>query len=588
MSRIHRMSPEQLKMAEELLFSERRVSGFAKEMFLGRFAADLALPWGGPPDDEAPRLEALIHELRAFLKYRLDPDRIDREAEIPREVILGLGEIGVLGMTVPVEFGGGGYSVHAYVRVMQEIAARCGSTGVFVNAHQSIGLRTLLIYGNAEQKSRLLPDLCAGRKIAAFALTEPEAGSDVANVQTRAVYDAATDEYVINGQKRWITNGGIADCLTVMAKTEVETANGKEWKISAFLVEAPCQGLVIIDKRMEKTGIRGTWTAKMEFHDLRVPAKNLLGKKGAGLSIPLNVLNFGRITFGACCTGAARYCLQQALEHARSRVQFGRPLGGFGMIKAKIARIAAKLQAMEAATQLCATLFDRGHDVMLESAMVKVYTSEALWDIVNETIQIHGGKAFFCDQPFERMMRDARLNSIGEGANEVLRNFVGLVGVRDLALQLQALHHEATHFALGKLFAHGARVAAEMVAVPSLPLNIPGMDERIARFAQKFQRLHWEAAKTLARHKEDIVEEQLAVDRLAAMAISLYTGLAVLCRLDARFREGLMEADELHGERLAVIHYLDLATLEFDRAASDLQHSDDDQVYALADWLSGV
>ena len=241
----------------------------------------------------------------------------------------------------------------------------------------------------------------------------------------------------MNGSKRYITNGAIADVLTVMARTP--DPRGGDSKVTAFLVTPDMPGFEVVEARMPKCGIRGTATARLAFHDMPVPATNILGPLGKGLKVALTVLDFGRTTFGASCTGAAKVCLAAATRHAASRRQFGRPLADLELIKKKIAYLAATAYAMEATTYQTAALIDRGaEDYMLETAILKVFSTEVLWQGVYETLQVFGGQGYFSNEPYERMMRDARINTIGEGANEVLKAFIALVGMRDIGEGLKA------------------------------------------------------------------------------------------------------------------------------------------------------
>src|SRR5581483_4504389 len=404
---------QQKQQAEELLFSGPQGMGFAKGLFFGRYTGALLNPYPQIRLDERSRVNKKVDELIQYAEEHIDAAAIDRNAEIPADVVAGLGRLGILGATAPVEYGGLGLSQQANCRLMEVIGGHDAAVGVFVNAHHSIGIRALLLFGTEEQKRRWLPPLTSGEQLAAFALTEPEAGSDAANVQTTATPTPDGKTYVLNGTKRWITNGGIAQVLTVMARTPGAGA-GKKKEITAFLVTPDMPGFEVVEKRMEKVGIRGTATGRLAFHDMPVPAENILGKLGRGLPIALTVLNFGRTTFGACCTGAAKTCLQAAATHAKRRVQFQQPIAEFELVKKKIAYMAAHAFAMEATTAQCASFIDRGlEDYKLETAMIKVWSTEALWNIVNDCIQIFGGKAFFTDEPYERMMRDARLNQIG-------------------------------------------------------------------------------------------------------------------------------------------------------------------------------
>ena len=263
-------------------------------------------------------------------------------------MIDGLARVGVLGMTAPKEYGGRGFSQRAYCKILEEIGARCASTSVFTNAHHSIGIRALLLFGTREQKQKWLPPLVTGEQLAAFALTEKEAGSDAANVQTRAEPSADGTHYILNGEKRYITNAAIAQVLTVMARTPVPGSD--KTAITAFLVTPDMPGFEMLEPRMEKVGIRGTATGRFAMRDMAVPKENILGPLGKGLKVALTVLDFGRTTFGACCTGAAKTCLRLAVEHANTRRQFKKTLGDFDLVKKKIGRMAADLYAMEAMT----------------------------------------------------------------------------------------------------------------------------------------------------------------------------------------------------------------------------------------------
>ena len=267
------------------------------------------------PDLEAdPRAGRAVADLAAFCQQEIDPVAIDRQAEIPDSVVRGLGWLGVLGACMPKEFGGGGFSQVAYCRMIEVLGGHCGSTALFVNAHHSIGPRALVLFGTPAQQAKYLPKLSSGRMDQRFALTEPQAGSDAANVQTTATPTPDGKGYLLNGEKRWITNGGIAQVLTVMARTPVP--GSEQTKITAFVVTPDMPGFEVLEARMPKCGVRGTATARLAFRDMFVPRENVLGQLGKGLRVALTVLDFGRTTFGASCTGAAKFCLERATRHA--------------------------------------------------------------------------------------------------------------------------------------------------------------------------------------------------------------------------------------------------------------------------------
>lgn len=536
---------KQVRQAEELLFSGPQRLGVGKGLFWGRFVADWAFPYP-TLGAEAPAVESARAELRAFCDEHLDPGEIDRQADIPGAVIAGLGRLGVLGMTAPEAIGGRGFSQGAYCKILEELGSRCSSTSIFVNAHHSIGMRALLLFGTDEQRRRWLPGLIRGDTLAAFALTEPEAGSDAANVQTTATPVDGGSRFLLNGQKRYITNGGIANVLTVMARTPVPGREGTA--VTAFLVTPDMPGFRVVEPRAEKLGIRGTATGKLAFDDMPVPIQNILGPPGKGLKVALTVLDFGRTTFGACCIGAAKTCLRLATEHANRRRQFGRTLGEFELIRSKVARMAAWTYAMEAMTTVTAGLIDRGlDDYMLETAMLKVYSTEALWTIVNDTFQLHGGAAYFTDRPLERMLRDARINQIGEGANEVLTSFIAMVGIRGPAEQLRdAYEAVVTHRRFGGLPRLIGRQAVARLTTPTVPVRSASLTPHAREVGRLVRRFALTVQRMIIRHREEILERQLVHERVARAAMELYAMACVLSRRDAEL-SGILPPDPMPG-----------------------------------------
>ncbi|HEV3167126.1 MAG TPA: acyl-CoA dehydrogenase family protein [Isosphaeraceae bacterium] len=570
----------QIRQAEELLFSGPQRSGFAKALFWGRFAGDVMFPYPELPEAERAKVEEAVAEVSRFAETQIDPAAIDRNAEIPRSVIEGLGKLGVLGMTAPVECGGRAFSQSGNCRIMEVIGGRCSATGVFVNAHHSIGIRALILFGTEEQKAKWLPPLASGAKLAAFALTEKEAGSDAANVQTTATPSADGRTYVLNGSKRYITNGAIADVLTVMARTP--DPKGGESKVSAFLVTPDMPGFEVVEARMEKCGIRGTATAKLAFHDMPVPAENLLGPLGKGLRVALTVLDFGRITFGATCTGAAKVCLAAATRHAAERRQFGRTLGEFELIKKKLAYLAATAYAIEATTYETAALIDRdAEDYMLETAILKVFATEALWQGVYETLQVYGGQGYFSDEPYERMMRDARINTIGEGANEVLKSFIAAVGARDVGEWLKATHEGLKNplKTVPTLWRSSREHAARLMQRPVVPVTSPELQAAASALAGRVGRFGWAVEKALIRHQMAFLDRQYVQERIADAAIALYSSACTLARIDLALTKGTATAFD----RASADLYLRMAGRRIDESLSRMNDPDDQATTRAAD-----
>jgi len=576
----------QMREAEELLGHDKTRS-FAKSLFFGRFEADLALPYPVLPPSQQRELDQYVDRVREFLAREVDAYEIDRTAHIPQHVIDGLFELGVMSMSIPPEHGGLGFSQHAYCRVMEEVGAADASIGVLVNAHQSIGLKALLLFGTPEQQAEWLPRLADGEMLAAFALTEPNAGSDAGGIETRAVPSLDGSHYVLNGRKQWITNGGIAGLLTVMAKVPgTQDEKGRE-RITAFLVTPDMPGFVVEDIALEKCGIRGTATAKLAFHDMRVPAANIIGPPGKGLRVALTLLDFGRTTFGATCTGIAKRCLHDSIQHARTRRQFGKPLAEFELVKRKLAKMAATTYAMEASTYLTASLIDRGlDDYMVETAMLKVFASDGLWEIINETIQIFGGRGYFTDQPYERMMRDARINLIGEGANDVLRTFIALVGMRDVGLGLKDVL-DGLKSPLGNVskladFARRHLPGRDGVHVPASHPEIRDLAKLVEDLTATFGHT---VEGQLMRHREEILEHQYAQARIADAATELFTMSAVVARLDAMFGSDTPEEDRARDLTVGR-YYCHLAARRFKQQLHELGDNLDAETTAVADALT--
>ena len=578
---------KEIQQAEELLFAGPQALGFVKGLFQGHFVSDWVMPYPRIAVGQQVELDKTLKELREFLGAKLDPVAIDRNADIPREVIDGLGRVGVLGMTAPAEYGGRGFTQMANCKVLEEIGRRCASTSVFVNAHHSIGIRALLLFGTHEQKQRWLPKLVTGQQLGAFALTEKEAGSDAANVQMTATPSADGSHFILTGEKRYITNAAIAQVLTVMARTPLPGKEGKT-SITAFLVTPDMPGLEILDARMPKMGIRGTATGRFAMRDVKVPKANILGPPGKGLKVALTVLDFGRTTFGACCTGAAKTCLELAVKHANTRKQFNKTLGNFHLVKEKIARIAGNAYAMEAMTTITASLIDRGlEDYMLETAMLKVFTTERLWECINDAFQIYGGSAYFVDLPLERMLRDARINQIGEGSNEVLTSFIALVGMRGPGMEFKEIYDtmlKPTRVGgIGKAWSAGMNRLGATVRIPDVPVR----SVELRSFGNQLGRLIWRfnlaVNRSLIVYREPILDLQLVQERIAGAAMDLFASTAVLSRWDSEIQFGQGNGEAPNQKNTAAELFLRQSFRRIRNYLAGLNDNDDKFILKAAD-----
>jgi alkylation response protein AidB-like acyl-CoA dehydrogenase len=581
---------QQQKQAEELLGATPEKLGFAKGLFFGHFNAPLLFPYPEIRADERDAVSRAVAEVRRFLDEKVDAAAIDRNADIPPEVIAGLAERGVLGMTAPAEFGGRGFSQLGYLKVMELLGGHDAGVAVFVNAHHSIGIRALLLFGTEEQKKSWLPDLVSARKLGAFALTEPAAGSDAANVQTTATPTPDGSAYILNGEKRYITNGAIAGVLTVMARTPVPGSG--ETKVTAFLVAPDMPGFEVVEARMPKCGIRGTATARLAFRDMRVPKENVLGPLGKGLRVALTVLDFGRTTFGASCTGAAKTCLRLAVQHAKKRKQFGQPLAEFELVKKKIAYMAACAFAMEATTAECASFIDRGfEDYMLETAMLKVWSTDALWTIVNDALQIYGGQGYFSTDPLERMMRDARINMIGEGANDVLRAFISVVGARAVGEGLMEVLQAAKSPLKGasRLWRFGKEQLAARLSSPDVPVQSPALRSEAGRLSQRVKEFGL-AVQWVLRHTgsvEKFLPSEYLHERVADVACELYASSCTLARLDSLLSAGNGNPAERERDVQAGRYFLTISDRRMRQSLAGLSDNDDAETTKTADAALG-
>ncbi len=567
------LQKKQIEQVEELLFSGPEKEGFAKDLYFGKFRDESIVPYPELPEKNQQLGSEMVERVKEFCRDNIDPVKIDRESLIPDSVVKGLGDIGVLGMTIDPEHGGQGMSQFNYCRVMEIIGGHCASTAVFVNAHHSIGLRALQLFGTEEQKEQWMKPLASGDKLAAFALTEPMAGSDASNVRTRAELSPDGEGYIINGEKRWITNGGIADVLTLMARTP--DPSEPDGKITAFLVTPDMKGFEVLEERMDKCGIRGTATGRMKFTDMYVPKENILGPEGKGLRVALTVLDFGRTTFGACCTGAAKFCLERMAARAKTRRQFGKTLGEFQMVKDKIAEAAADTFAMESATYHTAALIDTGaEDFMVETAMIKVFASDMLWRITNDCLQIWGGKGFFTDQPFERMMRDARLNLIGEGANDVLRNFIAGVGVRHVGKDLEGI--QSAPWTAYKL----------IKTSPKLPVKHEHLRYFANSIGKQIGKFAWSLEMALIKHREGIIDRQMVMARLGDIATELFMASCVYSRLTSLLVNGTIPEPEKKKDIETGMLYMRLAAKRNGCRFDELKVNFDEEMMKVADlWL---
>lgn len=534
--------------------TDRDSLSFARCLFFGDVDEEQTFPFPGLDAERRENLSMFVDPVERFMKEKIDSHRIDKEGKIPPELLEELKGLGLFGLQIPEEHGGLGLSNTGYARLFETVSASNASVAVTLGAHQSIGLKGILIFGNDEQKGRYLPKLATGEWVAAFCLTEPTSGSDAASIRTRAVPSEDGKHFVLNGGKIWITNGGFADVFTVFAQTEVEQEDGtKKDRITAFIVERGFGG-VSNGTEEDKLGIKGSSTTAVYFEDCKVPVENVLGEVGGGFKVAMTILNNGRFGLAAGMVGGMKRVIGAAAEHANQREQFGKPIAKFGLIQEKFAHMAVLAYAAESMTYLTCGLMDRGAaDYALECAICKVFASEANWTVVNEAMQIMGGAGYMKEYPFERFLRDSRISMIFEGTNEILRLFIALSGVQAPGEHLRelvaAVRDPVQNYGmiLTELVERvKARVTGERIdkAHADLRRSTVQVEDQVVNFGQAVELL-------LRKYGKGILEEQMLLRRVADVAIDLYGMVACIARATRSLEEKLDSAD--HEARLCTV-----------------------------------
>jgi len=487
--------------------------------------------------EDAETLRGVIDALGSSYKDRDHEYRTwDRTGELPPEILEEMKSLGLFSLIIPESHGGMGMNSTAYSRTLQELSKHNGSIAITAGAHASIGMRALLLYGTQEQRDRFYPKLATGELIAAFCLTEPGAGSDAASIKTKAVRDG--NDWILNGQKLWITNGGIAGFYTVFARTD-----GPEGHVTAFIVTSDMPGLSA-GPHEDKMGLRASNTTTVMFDNVRIPAANVIGEVGKGFKVAMNVLNSGRTGLGGGCVGSMKRLIELSSKQAKERVQFGKPIAEFGLIKQKLGHMVVDCYATESVVSLVAGIIDSGSkEYGVEAAISKVFASEALWRTADEALQTAGGNGFMCEFPYERILRDCRINRIFEGTNEILRLFIALTAMNDVGKKLTDLSKSLEGIftdpikGFGTISEYAIRRVTQEVGVGAPKGSFTKISSLIKPQAEIFEEgvrdLAGAADKILRKHGKNIIGKQFATKRLADIMIDLFVLAATLSRVDS-------------------------------------------------------
>lgn len=546
-----------LELAEDSREKEWTHPSFVAELFKGQVRWDLILPFPKQSDEDQKIGDAFLAKLQAVLKEHINPDKVDETREVPKSALQALADIGCFAMKIPKKYGGLALSQVNYGRAIHLVSTYCASTAVWLSAHQSIGVpQPLKLFGTEEQKQKYFPQFAKGA-ISAFALTEPDVGSDPAKMKTTATPIEDGKFFLINGEKLWCTNGPWADILVVMAQTPSKVENGREKKqITAFIVEKTMPGIETIH-RCDFMGLKGIQNGLLRFTNVKVPRENIILGEGKGLKLALTTLNTGRLTMPAAVTGASKYCLRVARIWSKERVQWGAPIGEHEAVAHKIATMTATTFAMDAVSTLTSHLADQAKtDIRLEAAMAKLCCTEASWKIIDGTIQIRGGRGYETAAslrargekayPLERMMRDLRINTIIEGTSQIMRLFIAreamdvhmrkilpLMSSRTKMGDRLRLVGEALKF-YASWYPKQLFPTNQLPAETGLSPELCGHMSYIGRTAKKLARSLFHA---MAIYQQGLEKRQVLMSRLVNVGTDLFAMAAACSRAVTMFKE---------------------------------------------------
>uniref|UniRef100_A0A3Q3L2P3 Very long-chain specific acyl-CoA dehydrogenase, mitochondrial n=1 Tax=Mastacembelus armatus TaxID=205130 RepID=A0A3Q3L2P3_9TELE len=558
---------------------------FAVNIFKGQIATPQVFPFPSVLNEEQEQfLRELVGPVSKFFEEVNDPAKNDNLEKVEDHTMEGLKEMGAFGLQVPADLGGLGLSNTQYARLVEIVGGHDLGVGITLGAHQSIGFKGILLFGNEAQKAKYLPKLASGEHIAAFCLTEPASGSDAASIRSTAVLSPCGQYFTLNGSKIWISNGGLAEIFTVFAKTPMKDPKTGEMKdkITAFIVERSFGG-VTNGPPEKKMGIKASNTAEVYFDNVRVPADCMLGEVGEGFKVAMNILNNGRFGMVAALSGTMKGVIAKTVDHAANRTQFGNKIYNYGVIQEKIARMTMLQYVAESmAYMICGNMDSGATEFQIEAAISKIFAAEAAWTVTDECIQVMGGMGYMKEAGMERVMRDLRIFRIFEGTNDILRLFVALNGFQNAGNQLKSLQ-KALKNPLGNAGLLAGEIAKRAKRKAGLGTGLtlqgsvhPELTQSGELTVKAIEQFGAVIEELLIKHGKKIIDEQFVLKRVADCAIDIFAMVVVLSRTSRSLSQG--HASAQHEKMLCETWCMEA----YDRVLSDirtLRSSDSRQLF---------
>jgi len=546
---------------------------FAEQLFLGRFAVEEIIPYYEQPENEAAAGDSMVTKTKDYCRQFVFADRIDQHSMLPPGIIKGMGNIGVLGMTVDKGLSGNKMSTSNFCRVLEILGGHCGSTAAMIRLQSCMVLNLLQTYGTPQQQQKWIPAIASGDQTGAMVITEELAGSDIGNVHTSATPKDSGKGYKITGEKRWISNGGKADLLIVLTRTPDDY--GPAGKVTAFLVASDAKGITTENNTDDKLGLKGVPIGTIAFKKVSVANEDLLGKEGHGIEMVESASILDRIAFAATAVGGLKFLLEAMISQAKHRTQFGQPISSFNQVKEKIANVAANLYALESAVYYVAPEYTCAvNQLTTESQMLKLFASQTLYSAVNDAMDIWGGKSVFKDQPLERLLRNARHSLTSEGSNDLLKMQIAENALESSGNAIDDKSSKSTWL----------QTAGKMLpSTPTIEVKHEHLRFHARSLASHIGKFGWNCRAANGSDTDDTLRQS----RVADLATNLFLSSCVFSKLSALMVNGTIPEPEKRFEFDTGALFLQQARVNNLELFDQLKVNFDDDQTSVADrWLS--